>query len=117
MIDSPDKNTEQVWQFIRGELDALQFEYWLYKNKNNDSLKTLGMNTPGQKNDSLHTSFDKMGYFQHTFKEGITMVQGQARLTEKFKWWGDDSKAHDFIIKMHSEGKLTESGGVYKWVG
>ena len=82
----------------------------------NDSLKTLGMNTPGEKNDSLHTSFDRMGYFQHVFKEGITMVQGQARLTEKFRWWSDDSKAHDFIIKMHSEGKLTESGGVYKWV-
>ena len=81
----------------------------------NDSLHTLGMDTPGQKNASVLESMTKTQFFEYVFKEPRTMVKAQALLCEKPKWFNDWS-AEKMIQDYFSTGKLTESGGEYSWV-
>ena len=83
----------------------------------NDSLKTLGMNTPGEKNTSMVDSLDKMGYVQMVFKEELSMVKAQVKMyNEKPHWWHTEEQAHDFIIELHGKGTLIEpTAGVYQW--
>jgi len=81
----------------------------------NDSLHTLGMDTPGQKNDSVLDSMTKTQFFEYTFKEPRTMVKGVALLTTKPHWFNDFS-AEKMIVDFHASGRLLESGGEYQWV-
>lgn len=81
-----------------------------------DSLKTLGMNTPGEKNQSMHQSFDKNGYIQYIFEKSVTLDQAVAKMCEKPKWFPTEFSAKEEINKLHGKGLLLESGGKYTWV-
>lgn len=83
----------------------------------NDSLHTLGMNTPGEKNASIAQHFDKNGYVRYVFEKPITRAQAVAKLCEKHKWFPTEESAEfeieKLINKVHS---LSESGGILTWV-
>lgn len=80
----------------------------------NDSLHTLGMNTPGEKNQSVLESMTKGEYFKFIFREPRTMVKACSLLCEK-RWW-TDLNAEKAIQDAHGKGILIESGGEYSWV-
>jgi len=82
----------------------------------NDSLHTLGMNTPGEKNDSLHKSFDKNGYIQFIFSKPISRGMAIAKLCEKPKWFPTEFSAKEEISKLHGKGLILESGDKLSWV-
>ena len=82
----------------------------------NDSLHTLGMNTPGEKNTSITESFDKMGYIRFVFMKPIPRAVAIAKLCEKHKWFPSEERAEDEITKLHGKGILAEIGGKYQWV-
>lgn len=83
----------------------------------NDSLHTLGMNTPGEKNESIVESFDKEGYIEFVFKEPITEDMAVAKLRRKPKWFPTDESALREIDRLRNKAnKIIESGGIYTWV-
>lgn len=82
----------------------------------NDSLHTLGMNTPGEKNQSLSESFDKNGYTQFVFEHGVTEDQAVSKLCEKPKWYSSEYEAKKQIEYLHGKGLIMESGGKWIWV-
>jgi replicative DNA helicase Mcm len=83
----------------------------------NDSLQTLGMSTPGERNDSIADSFDKQGYIQFVFSEPISEDMAIAKLRRKPQWFKTDDEAKNEIDKLRNKlNKLIESGGVLKWV-
>lgn len=83
----------------------------------NDSLHTLGMNTPGQKNDSITDSFDRAGFIQHVFSEPITEDMAIAKLRRKPQWFHTDDEAKAEIDKLRNKyNKIIENGGMLKWV-
>ena len=82
----------------------------------NTSLHTLGMDTPGQKNDSIATSFDKTGYIAHVFKTPVTEAQAVSKLMERTNWFPTEDSALRQISKLRSTGNLLDSGGKYSWV-
>ena len=81
-----------------------------------ESLKTLGMNTPGEKNASITESMNKNDYVAYVFQKPLTHAQAIAKLTEKYKWFPTDEKAHEQIVKLKNAGMIIESGGQYTWV-
>jgi DNA replicative helicase MCM subunit Mcm2 (Cdc46/Mcm family) len=81
-----------------------------------DSLHTLGMNTPGEKNESLSKSFDKKGYAQYIFENGVTDAQAIAKLCEKPRWFSSEFEAKKHIAYLHEKGLISESGGKWTWV-
>jgi replicative DNA helicase Mcm len=81
----------------------------------NDSLHTLGMNTPGEKNISVVETMSKIQYFEYVFKEPRTMIKAITLLCEKQKWFNEWS-AEKMIQDFHIKGKLIETGGEYSWV-
>jgi replicative DNA helicase Mcm len=81
-----------------------------------ESLHTLGMNTPGEKNASITESMNKNDYIAYVFKQSLTHDQAIAKLTEKYKWFPSEEKAHEQIVKLKNAGMITESGGKYTWV-
>ena len=82
----------------------------------NDSLHTLGMNTPGEKNASINEHFDKKGYISFVFSHPINRAMAVAKLCEKYKWFPTESSAEREIEKLIAWGNITESGGVLEWV-
>ena len=80
------------------------------------SLQTLGMNTPGEKNDSLTHHYSKQEYIQFVFKDYIHRVAAVAKLCEKRNYFPTDESAENMIEKLITEAKLTESGNELKWV-
>ena len=82
----------------------------------NDSLHTLGMNTPGEKNESLIKSFDKNGYIEFVFSKPISEEQAVLRLCEKQQYFQSEGVALGTIAKLKSLGKLLDSGGKLSWV-
>ena len=81
-----------------------------------ESLHTLGMNTPGEKNASITESMNKNDYIAYVFKQSLTHDQAISKLTEKYKWFPSEEKAHEQIVKLKSMGMIIESGGKYTWV-
>jgi len=82
-----------------------------------ESLHTLGMNTPGEKNASITESMNKNEYIAYIFKQGpLTHAQAITKLREKYKWFSTDEKAHEQIVKLKSIGLISESGDKYTWV-
>ncbi len=81
-----------------------------------ESLHTLGMNTPGEKNASITESMNKNDYIAYVFKQSLTHDQVIAKLTEKYKWFPSEEKAHEQIVKLKSMGLISESGDKYTWV-
>ena len=81
----------------------------------NDSLHTLGMDTPGQKNESVVNAMTKTQFFEYVFKEPRTMEKAKTLLCEKQKWFNEWS-AEKMIQDFHGSGRLMESGGKYQWV-
>lgn len=83
----------------------------------NDSLHTLGMNTPGEKNASISDHLDREGYIQFVFSEPITEDMAVAKLRRKPKWFPTDESAINEIEKLRNKySKIILSEGVYKWV-
>lgn len=81
----------------------------------NDSLHTLGMDTPGQKNASVVNAMTKTQFFEYVFKEPRTMEKAKTLLCEKQNWFNEWS-AEKMIQDFHGSGRLMESGGKYQWV-
>lgn len=81
----------------------------------NDSLHTLGMETPGQKNASVMEKMSKTEYFKYVFKEPRTKVKAISLLCEKPKFYNELS-AETAIHEAWANGQLLENGDVYEWV-
>ena len=83
----------------------------------NDSLQTLGMSTPGERNASILEYKDKSSYIRYVFNTPITHAQAIAKLMERPMWFPTEEKAEAEIDKLlHKTNSLLESGGKYKWV-
>ena len=83
----------------------------------NDSLQTLGMSTPGERNASIIEHMDKPEFIRHTFSVPVTHSQAVALLMDRPKWFSTEEKAEAEIDKLlHKTNSLLESGGKYKWV-
>lgn len=83
----------------------------------NDSLQTLGMNTPGEKNESIVESLNREQYIQFVFSEPITEDMAIAKLRRKPKWFATDEMAKAEIDRLRNRlNKIIESEGVLKWV-
>jgi len=81
-----------------------------------ESLKTLGMNTPGERNASLVNQFDKQGYIAWVFEKPISHDAAISKLCEKPKWFPSEIKAAEMIRDLKRYGKILESGDKYSWV-
>jgi len=81
-----------------------------------ESLKTLGMNTPGERNASLVNQFDKQGYTAWVFEKPISHDAAIEKLCDKPKWFPTEMKAAEMIRDLKRYGKILESGGKYSWV-
>jgi hypothetical protein len=83
----------------------------------NDSLRTLGMNTPGEKNASIVTHLDKNGYVKFIFGNPITHGMAIVRLMEKPIWFGTEDRAKDEIDRLiNKTHQVAEIGGELVWV-
>jgi len=83
----------------------------------NDSLQTLGMSTPGERNASIVEHMDKPEFIRHTFSVPVTHSQAVALLMDRPKWFSTEEKAEAEIDKLlHKTNSLLESGGKYTWV-
>jgi len=83
----------------------------------NDSLKTLGMKTPGEKQDSIVTHMNKDEYVKFVFNKPITRAMAIVKLCEKPKWFGSEERADQEIEKLlHNTHQLAEAGDELIWV-
>jgi replicative DNA helicase Mcm len=83
----------------------------------NDSLQTLGMSTPGERNASIVEHMDKSEFIRHTFSVPVTHSQAIALLMDRPQWFSTEEKAEAEIDKLlHKTNSLLESGGKYTWV-
>ena len=83
----------------------------------NDSLQTLGMSTPGERNASIVEHMDKPEFIRHTFSVPVTHSQAVALLMDRPKWFSTEEKAEAEIDKLlNKTNSLLESGGKYTWV-
>lgn len=83
----------------------------------NDSLQTLGMSTPGERNTSMMEHMDKSQYIRFVFTNPITHDQAVAKLMERPMWFSTEEKAEAEIDKLlHKTNSLLESGGKYTWI-
>ena len=83
----------------------------------NDSLQTLGMSTPGERNASIVEHMDKSEYIRWVFTDPLTHTQAISKLMERPKWFSTEEKAEAEIDKLlHKTNSLLESGGKYTWV-
>ena len=83
----------------------------------NDSLQTLGMSTPGERNTSMMEHMDKSQYIRYVFTEPVTHAQAVSKLMERPMWFSTEEKAEAEIDKLvHKTNSLLESGGKYTWV-
>ncbi len=83
----------------------------------NDSLQTLGMNTPGERNTSMIEHMDKSQYIRFIFTNPITHDQAVVKLMERHMWFSTEEKAEAEIDKLlNKTNSLSESGGKLIWV-
>ena len=83
----------------------------------NDSLQTLGMSTPGERNTSMIEHMDRVTYIRYVFTDPMTHDQAIAKLMERPIWFSTEEKAEAEIDKLINKTNLiTESGGKYTWV-
>ena len=83
----------------------------------NDSIQTLGMNTPGERNTSIMEHMDKSSYIRYIFNTPITHDQAIAKLMEKYNWFSSEEKAEAEIDKLlNKTNSISESGGKLIWV-
>ena len=83
----------------------------------NDSIQTLGMNTPGERNASIMEHMDKGSYIRFVFSNPISHDQAVAKLMEKYNWFSTEEKAEAEIDKLlNKTNSLMESGGKLTWV-
>ena len=83
----------------------------------NDSIQTLGMNTPGERNSSIMEHMDKSSYIRFVFNTPITHDQAIAKLMEKYNWFSSEEKAEAEIDKLlNKTNSISESGGKLIWV-
>jgi len=83
----------------------------------NDSLQTLGMNTPGERNTSMIEHMDKSTFIRFVFTNPVTHDQAVAKLMEKHMWFSTEEKAEAEIDKLlNKTNSLIESGGKLTWV-
>ena len=81
----------------------------------NDSLHTLGMSTPGEKNDSVINAFNKDEAIEYILKQGVSHEVAINRLME-LKWIKSETQAGREIQKLRNNGNLLETEGKYEWV-
>ena len=83
----------------------------------NDSLQTLGMSTPGERNTSMIEHMDKPTYIRYVFTNPVTHAQAVAKLMERSMWFSTEEKAEAEIDKLlNKTNSLTESGGKLTWI-
>ena len=83
----------------------------------NDSLQTLGMSTPGERNTSMIEHMDKPTYIRYVFTNPVTHAQAVSKLMERPMWFPTEEKAEAEIDKLlNKTNSLLESGGKYTWV-
>ena len=83
----------------------------------NDSLQTLGMSTPGERNSSIMEHMDKASYIRFVFSTPISHDQAIAKLMEKYNWFSSEEKAEAEIDKLlNKTNSISESGGKLIWV-
>ena len=83
----------------------------------NDSLQTLGMSTPGERNTSMMEHMDKSQYIRFVFTNPVTHSQAVAKLMERPMWFSTEEKAEAEIDKLlNKTNSLMESGGKLTWV-
>ena len=83
----------------------------------NDSLQTLGMSTPGERNTSIMEHMDKASYIRFVFNTPISHDQAVAKLMEKYNWFSSEEKAEAEIDKLlNKTNSISESGGKLIWV-
>jgi ClpP class serine protease len=83
----------------------------------NDSLQTLGMNTPGERNTSMIEHMDKSTFIRFVFTNPVTHDQAVVKLMEKHMWFSTEEKAEAEIDKLlNKTNSLIESGGKLTWV-
>ena len=83
----------------------------------NDSLQTLGMSTPGERNTSMIEHMDRSTYIRYVFTDPLTHDQAVAKLMERPMWFSTEEKAEAEIDKLiNKTSSITESGGKLTWV-
>ena len=83
----------------------------------NDSLQTLGMSTPGERNTSMREHMDKPTYIRYVFTNPVTHAQAVVKLMEEKQWFSTEEKAEAEIDKLlNKTNSLMESGGKLTWV-
>ena len=82
----------------------------------NDSLHTLGMNTPGEKNVSVTHRYNKKEWTQYVFTHPITFDSAVAKLREKPNYYNTDFAAQEEIANLKAKGNILDTGGMLEWV-
>jgi replicative DNA helicase Mcm len=80
-----------------------------------ESLHTLGMNTPGKKNESISDSFNKEQYFQFVFSEPITYQMAVSKLLRRHEFYKTKLDAEKAIQSAKGFCLLIENDGVLTW--
>ena len=81
-----------------------------------ESLQTLGMNTPGKRNESLVESFNKDQYFHWVFEKPITYDQAVVTLLRRHEYFKSKIDAEKEIQKYKNACMLIENNGELTWV-
>jgi len=81
-----------------------------------DSLHSLGMNTPGERAEANVHTMNKQEYLQHIFKQPISETQAILELLKKQKWWDSEEKARNEIDKLRTASLLIEKLDGIQWV-
>ena len=83
----------------------------------NDSLHTLGMSTPGEKNASIVEGMDIKQFTIFVFKQGpLTYDQVIAKLSENKKHYKNEDAAITMLSKLIKENKVAETKDGFVWV-
>ncbi|MGB0976969.1 MAG: AAA family ATPase [Prolixibacteraceae bacterium] len=82
----------------------------------NESLQTLGMSTPGERNVSILKYTDKTSFMQSLFKEPISKSVAITRMMEHKKWFPSEERAEQEIERIYNTHSLMEVGDKLKWV-
>ena len=83
----------------------------------NDSLQTLGMSTPGERNTSMIEHMDRATYIRYVFTDPMTHDQAVAKLMERPMWFNTEEKAEAEIDKLiNKTSSIIQSGGKLTWV-
>ena len=83
----------------------------------NESLKTLGMNTPGERAESLTESMNKNDFTRYVFSTPKTRDQVIADLMKEYRFFPSVEMAEKEVKKLETAALIScGMDGLYRWV-